>query len=74
MTFETILTIHSLLAKNKEKAYQCYKGDQNSLESAKDQGASKGVLKEIEERLATSEEAYRKALSALTEFENHEWR
>lgn len=74
MTFETLMYIHSLMKQDEADLKADYKATQDYLEELKDKGASREELEKAKRHMEAADHAHIKALTALNEFNDHEWR
>ena len=74
MTFETLLYIHRLLKQDSESHRNAYNRRRDYLAELRDQDASREAIKEAKEAMEAADERYTKAVRALNEFEEKEWR
>jgi len=74
MTFETLQYIHRLLTLEAETTKRIYTRKRDYLIELKEANAPKEDREIARENLETADRIYAKALRALTEFEEHEWR
>lgn len=74
MTFETLRQIHRLLKEEEELTRRAYKSRRDYLYEMQDAGAHKAVLDDAKEAMETADRIHTKALRALAEFEEHDWR
>lgn len=74
MTFETLQYIHRLLATEEMRTNEVYKNARNLQYEYEEHDADKKLIQEQKEAADAFMRIHSKALSALTEFESHEWR
>lgn len=75
MTFETLLFIHKLLKEEEESARKVYTSRRDYVSELLDLGnATKEALAEARSMRDSADRIHSKALKALNEFEEHEWR
>lgn len=74
MTFETLASIHRLLATEEARTNELYKASRKNLEELKDSNADKASRIEAQEAMDKLDIIHTNACRALCDFEAQDWR
>lgn len=74
MTFETLLFIHKLLKQEEESARLIYNANRDHLNELRESGASREEIAGAKEDYNFADRIHTKALRALNDFEEQDWR
>lgn len=74
MTFETLLFIHKLLKEEEDSTRHAYESRRDYVEELKDRRSNREEIADAQKIMESADRIHTRALIALNEFNDHEWR